>query len=377
MTLFLTAFKHDCTHHLRRLRTALVLCMISVSITACNTERKNDVPEAGSQEALDLALKDAVDTQIIPEFRAFKTEAENLNTRALAFCNSMTSNNLAALQSQWETLSEQWSRAVIYNLGPLNDDLIFPKIIFIESMRQRGTDYTDTVRAEIDTALGGSLTLSRAYFDNLTFTKTGMLALEVLIFESTIGTHSTDPADIMSDYQGNALKCDYLQGMAQLLGRHADYLVNGWENDHLGSGTAFRDVMLSGELDDGSEPIVKLITAIQEHLDYVKARKLEAILDARISGHTYINILATLNQIEQLLEGGGDDVYSFFDHMEGVDYTTQVNQVRSNLTQAKLSANSADRSALAAAVGFLDGNFKREIPQGLQVTLGINFSDGD
>jgi hypothetical protein len=32
---------------------------------------------------------------------------------------------------------------------------------------------------------------------------------------------------------------------------------------------------------------------------------------------------------------------------------------------------------LEISLGYLDGNFKREIPDSLELDLGINFSDGD
>lgn len=365
-------------YSLKHLHGATFALLISIALTAgCDNQRQNDEPAAGSQAALDLALKAAIDTQIVPGFQALQSEAQILSSDATAFCNNMSTTTLSELQTQWKTLSAQWNQVAIYNLGPLNDDLLLPKIIFIESMRQRGTDYTDTVRSSIVAALSSMDNLNSTYFDNLPFTNTGILALEVLIFESTIGTHSTDLNDIVSDYQSAPRKCEYLQGMAELFNRHASYVIDGWQIEHLDTGKPFKDILLDGELDDGTASVVKLVTVIQEHLDYIKKRKLETVLDAQIADYAYQNIAATLQQIEQLMNGIDDEQYSFFDHMNNSGFSAEVNVVTDNLGIAKQAVSARDRSAAATAIGVLDGNFKREIPDGLQVILGINFSDGD
>jgi len=357
------------------LRVTAILGLVLLA-PACKTQRANDLPQPGSAASLNIALKNTIDDIIIPAITGFKTEATSLQDTAATFCGAASPANLSALQAQWRQLSLQWNRIVIYNFGPLNDNLIFPKINFIESMRQNGTDYTNTVRGELAARLGDTTTLDPTYFDSLSFTKTGMLALEVLIFEDSNGTHSTDPADVLANYQSNSRKCEYLLGMSRLLVRHADYVEHGWDTEYLNTGKPFRDILLDGELEDGSEPVPALITAIQQHLDYVKKRKLEGILDAQIADYFYPRLLATLDAIETLLDGI-DDHYSFFDHMNSSGYQDAVDTVRAGIAGARQFATNQDRSNLAAAVGSMDGNFKREIPDSLNVTLGINFSDGD
>ncbi len=356
------------------MKQILILSLCITLLGACDTQRKNDEAVADS---LNLALATTIEENIVPDISAFKTQTELLQTNATTFCSNSDQTNLITLQNQWKALSLQWNKIAMFNIGPLNADIIFPTINRIESMRQRGTDYTDVVRGELVARLGDTTVLDETYFDTLTFTRVGMLALEVLIFEDSISNDNSDLSKIVSDYQGNNRKCEYLNGMIQLQLRLATEIENGWLVEFNSSGKAFKDILINGELEDGSESVPAMITVIQEHLDYLKKRKLEVILDAQIADYFYENVTATLAAVETILEGRTDSSYSFFDQMLANDFATQVAIVRTNLADAKSAVTTKNRSELTTAIGLLDGNFKREIPDSLNVTLGIVFTDGD
>ena len=359
----------------------LILSLCTALISACDTKRKNDEPVAGSADSLNLALSTVIEETITPDISAFKSETDILLTNATTFCSDINQTNLESLQAQWKTLSVRWNKIVMYNIGPLNDDLIFPKMNFIESMRQRGTDYTGVVRGEIVARMGDITPLDESYYDSLSFTRVGMLALEVLVFEDSISNDNTDLSKIVADYQGNSRKCEYLEGMISLQKRLATDIENGWlisfSDDNQNSGKAFKDTLINGELGDGSESVPALITVLQEHLDYIKKRKLEVILDAQIADYFYENMAATLDAVEMFLEGNTAESYSFFDQMLVNNFPAEVALVRENLSAARQAVATQNRNALAIATGLLDGNFKREIPDSLEVILGVNFTDGD
>lgn len=351
-------------------------------ISACENQRENDFPAPGSADSLNIALNNGIEKNILPGISSFKTKSELLQTKTGVFCSntpdSINQENLIALQNQWKVLSLQWNQVAMFNIGPLNDSLFDPKINFIESMRLRGTDYTATVRAGLTSRLSDATLLDQNYFDRLNFNHVGMLALEVLLFEESGGTNSTDLSLIVSDYKAHSnRKCEYLTGMVALLVRHASEVEHGWLVEFLDTGKPFKTILLNGELADGAEPVPALITVIQQHLDYLKKRKLEAILDAQISDHFYQNISASLDAIENLLQGVDEDSYSFFNHMLSGGFSEQVDIVKKNLNTARQAATAKNRSELTIAIGLLDGNFKREIPNSLNVTLGIVFTDGD
>ncbi len=322
-------------------------------------------------------MRDAVENTIVPDVAAFESEALRMRTDVDGFCASPNSASLEALQNRWRSLSESWHSIAAYNLGPLDDDVITPKIIFIESMRQRGTDYTQTVRDAIDRGLEGGETLNLAYFEGQTFDEVGLLALEVLVFEDSGQGHSTAPADILSNFEAVPDKCAYLQGVAELLASCATEVHAGWSESFGDAGEPFGDTMTSPTLPDGTEPVAALLIALQQHLDYIKVRKLEGILDAQLSGHFYANVLATLEAFDHLFSQPSEDSFGLLERMEATGNTAEVETFVANLEAAKAAAEAEDRAALTVALGLLDGNLKREIPDALGVELGLTFTDGD
>ncbi|MEL6545133.1 MAG: hypothetical protein AAFQ82_10945, partial [Myxococcota bacterium] len=126
--------------------------------------------------------------------------------------------------------------------------------------------------------------------------------------------------------------------------------------------------------DDGTNPVPALIVTVFDHLEYVKRRKLEAILDAQLADHFYENLLASMDEVLQFLDGAS---YSFFDHMEDRGFAAEVQAVRDAIESARGAVQAEDRTATTERWGNVEGVLKREVPNGLNVDLGINFTDGD
>lgn len=322
-------------------------------------------------------MRDTVQTTIVPQVAAFDAAAQDMRTDVETFCSAPSAQGLSDLQTRWRSLSESWNAVAPYNLGPLDDDVITPKIIFIESMRQRGTDYTQTVRDGIVRGVEGTDALDVDYFDRQTFDEVGLLALEVLVFEDTREGNSTDPADVLADFEGAPRKCDALRGLTELLAGCAATVHSGWTESFADSGEPFAETMAGPELADGTEPVAGLLIVLQEHLDYIKVRKLEGILDAQLSDHFYANVLATLEAMDELLSQPSEESFGLLERMEATGNAEEVATVRANFEAAKTAAIAEDREGLTAAIGLLDGNLKREIPNALGVELGLNFTDGD
>lgn len=322
-------------------------------------------------------MANTVGNTIVPDFVAFTDATEAMQVQVDAFCAAPTPDALEAAQTSWRSLSESWNAVAMYNLGPLDDDFIVPKIILVESMRQRGDDYTQTVRDAAVTAIEGEDPIDTAYVEALTFNKIGLLALEVLVFEDSREGNSLDPADVLADFQERPRKCEYLRGVNERLVGVATEVERGW-TESFQEGEAFEDTMLGTSLPDGAEPVAGLLLAIQEHLAYIKDRKLDGILDAQLSGHFYPDITALLDALERMLEQPDpEDAAGILDFMDAYGFVVEAEAVRVNLDAAKTAAANEDREGLSVAIGLLDGNIKREIPDALGVALGLNFTDGD
>lgn len=349
----------------------LLMCLLF----GCGGERENDLIQV-SEDSLDTALKESVDKHIIPTAIALTTQAKQLSESAVTFCIAPDLSQLSSIQSDWRQLSSQWYKMSGYNFGPLNDDIVFPKYTFIDSMRLRGTDYTQTIRSDITSMIMSSVELTVLYFSRLNFQKVGLLALESLIFETATGEHSKNMSHIIAEYQSTPRKCEVLVGMSQHLVKQAVYVSEGWTINYKNTGTPFRSLFLNHDLEDGSVPMSMLLVSIQSYLDYLQKRHV-VTAGAQIADYGWENMIAVIDEVEILLSGTKETEVSFFHLMENAGFKNSVELVKENISRIRQSIQNKDAAALEINFGRLDGNFKREIPEALEVQLGINFSDGD
>lgn len=343
-------------------------------VAGCVGKDRGEKPIDASD--ISTALEQAVDQSIIPAVQAFKLEVSTLEQSAEAFCNTPGSEALSTLQNSWLITFERWYALSIYNFGPLNDDIVFPAYTFIDSLRLRGTNYLETVRSEIAGDVNNSTTLNAEYFAAKTFQNVGLLAVESASFETSTAEHSQQATDILADFNNQPRKCDVLLSLTGQLMRWADYTEEGWLTQYKNSAESYRSLFLNDQLEDGSAPITQLIVAVQEFLDYLQARNVVNVA-APLAGNSWAAISSTIDAVEELLQGSEHTTISLFDIMIATGNQNAVDTVQGNIAQIRSAIASEDADMLEITLGYLDGNFKREIPDSLDVELGINFSDGD
>ena len=355
----------------------LLATLIAASVCACggggsSSSGGGEEPDTGLEDALRLIIDDAV----LNAVERFSTQTATLNSRSETFCDALSTDNLDALQTSWKATQMEWFALANYNFGPLNDDLLSPKYTFIDSLRLRGTNYLESVRTRIADNIANDVTLDAAYFNTQTFQHVGLLALESAIFETAAAEHGQDLGDIVAEYNESPRKCEILTGLAEHLQAQSDYVQNGWTQDHKGTGFPYRTLFLAGELDDGTEPVVQLIVAVQQHLDYLQKRSV-VTQSAQLAGNAWESMSSAIDNIDAMLQIDNPDAPSFFDVMTSRGLDTSVQTVQQNIAAIRQAISDRDAAMLEIELGKLDGNFKREIPDGLGVVLGINFSDGD
>lgn len=331
------------------------------------------------------ALIVAVDDTVVPAMEAFSEEAEALAAAVGPFCEDPAAASLDALRDGWLTTSLAWNRAALYYLGPLDDDPITPAMYFVESMRQRGIDYTDTVRDAMTAAVQGDETLDASFFEALNFNRVGLLALEVLLFEdSPRAPGTTELAAVAAGYAESLRKCAYLDGVAGLLRERARDVERGWTESFGDTSEPFRDLLVRGALEDGALPEQAVLVAMIRHVEYVRARKLEALLDARLATEArpdstpfWANVEAGLAQLEAFLGASGPAAPSFFEVMADRGYPGVAAALQEDIERARSAVRAGDRDAAAAAFATLEDRMRQELPRAVGVNIGLNFSDGD
>ena len=347
----------------------------SLLLMACGGSKTTD-SHFENTAALSLALKETVNKIIIPTVDGFLQQSQQFKQKGDNFCDAPTTAKLTDLQNGWKSLSAQWYKLAVYNFGPVNDDVIFPKINYIDSLRDRGIDYTDTVRTEITSDLNSAISLNEAYFGGKDFNRVGLLALELLAFETADSAHLTDDQSIVGEFIAAPRKCELLKGLSALNVSNATYIRDGWKTEHLSTGKSYKSMYLKNKLDNGDKSIPVLIVSIQSHLDYLSRRNV-ATIGAKTAGYSFENIQASINEIKLVLKGASGSQESFFGVMKTFGAQNSVDIVEDNIAAIEAKIQSRNVAELNASMGLLDGNFKREIPQGVGVTLGINFTDGD
>ena len=119
-----------------------------------------------------------------------------------------------------------------------------------------------------------------------------------------------------------------------------------------------------------------MLVAAQEHLDYLKQRNVVTTA-AQVSDSVWQAVEASILEIEQLINGTEASRVSFIELMTSAGHTSSVETVNENIAAIKMAIQNKDANLFNVNVALLDGNFKREIPKGLEVELGLNFTDGD
>ena len=344
---------------------------LSMLLSSCGGDRTNE-PLTVTSGSIKKAIAEFTDQTLIPDLNNFLQQAETLDEKGGEFCSDSNSTTLAAVQQQWYATSKAWYRVLPYNFGPANDDLLDPRYRYIDYFRERGRDRTGAVR----TLFTEFLVANTAFSDEFTLAyEVGLMPLELALFESN-ATQSTDSTDILNEYAGNSRKCTLLNGLTEKLIEDAAYLKSGWEENYLQSGTPFRDIFINNELSDGSEAIDTLLVSVQEFLDYVPKRDVISAAHP-VAGGGWDNVSSSISAISQLLKGTDTTVVSIFSLMEAAGEEVAVNTVEGTLIQARLHIGQQDATSFYTDSATLDGYFKREIPDSLDVSLGINFTDGD
>jgi predicted lipoprotein len=362
-------------------RKFIPLLVALLGLGGCVNDDSSSGPEpaepANPVATLDAAIEQAIDGAVLPAVERFLADTRELSAASDAFCATPDQAKLVKMQGTWRATYEQWFRLSMYTFGPLDDDIVFPTFTFIDSLRLRGTNYLDTVRSQILSDINGKQELDSAYYRLSTFQRVGLLALESAIFETSTPEHSKISDEIVAEFNFRPRKCEVLQGLTTQLMERAQSVQQGWLVSYKESGLSYRALFLDGQLDDdGTEPITQLLISGQEFLDYLQSRRVVET-GGQISMHAWDAISATIDEVELLLRGNESTSDTLFDVMDATGNQNAVAAVEDSISEVRQAIADRDVAMLEISLGFLDGNFKREIPDSLELDLGINFSDGD
>lgn len=354
-------------------------------LTACNTSDSSLqtwTSEADISNAIaNAAITEAIDISIIPAVNKFQQQTTSLVEKSETFCSNLSEENLTTVQAQWINTNAAWFELLPYRFGPMLNSQIFPIYTFIDSHRLRGDNYSVSVRNKIDSLLASADSLEASTFADLEFQFVGLLALEISLFEDA-AQQSPDKAIILAEYQSNPRKCALLNGYANQLLQRSNSIQQGWLTNYRNTNKSYRELLINGQLEAiladeaGDSAIKKVTVSVQEFYDYIGKRNVTTNV-AQLSGSVWPALASSLQGTIELLQGTAATQKSLNDIMVDNRFDQTIINVQSSIdwmTTAIADQNNTDVQAAAKAI---DGNFKRDIPEALNINLGLNFSDGD
>lgn len=364
----------------------IALCAL---LTACYSETSSH--SSTPKTEIDIAVEDIVNNTITPALDNFSNETASLQLLIQDFCAASsatrTESNILALQEQWITTNSAWFKLSPYLLGPLSskDSLTAEAFWYIDSFRQRGNPSTNTIRSDISTSLSASTEINAESFSGKRFNLVGLLALEVLLFE-TSDTQSKAITDILTEYQNTPRKCEILAGQANELNRRVTIIHNAWHKDYRSTGVGYRDLLVNKKLEStftanndidgtGTPAFTRLVVSVQAHLDFLNKRSITTSA-AQLSMSIWPALNHTYDSLHEFLDGTNTSRLSLYQMMEN-GYDANIITLKDNMAFFKLSIEEKNTVNFKNFAAALDGNFKRELPQALNAELGLTFTDGD
>lgn len=363
------------------------LFLIVTLLTACYTDTSST--STAPKYEIDIAVEEIINFTVTPAFDSFREEVGALTALTDSFCtsNSQVDSDSLNLQKQWILTNNAWFKLAPYLLGPLTskDYLTAEAFWYIDSYRQRGNSYISSVRTDISTMLSSADDIVATTFSNKRFDTVGLLALEVLLFE-TSGSQSQATADITSEYRTTPRKCDILKGQANELNRRTALIHNAWHKDYRKTGIGYRDLLVNKQLEStftesndadgtGTPVFTRLVVSTQSHLDYLTKRNITT-QSAQLSDSVWQALEHTQMSLEEFLAGTDKTSLTLYQMMNN-GYDANISALQENMKIFKQSIEEKNTVNFKSFSAALDGNFKRELPDALGAELGLNFTDGD
>lgn len=369
----------------------LLVLLGSIGLSGCGTDSKSStkILNNTSETTANNAAIQIMRHTVIPAANHFQAQAQLLNEHSELFCSAGYTNeaNLLTAQQQWKATTQAWYQLLPFKFGPmeggLDINIVEPIYAYIDFFRfNKGNDQTLTIRNKVKTWVDGPTpaNITTEFLNTKSASLVGLLPLEVTLFETT-DTQSNAAADVLNEFNNQARKCQLLTSLSERLLLSANEIKNGWLTNYGDAGKGYIDLLTNDELesaevnDSGDSAISKIVVSVQDYFDYLKNRSVTS--QGHISGSIWQSLAASVPSVEAVLSGTDETTLSINDIMNSNERSVVVTNVQSNIDTLKTAISEENSTDFKAAAGILDGNFKRDVPDALDVRLGFNFTDGD
>ena len=373
------------------------ILLSSVLLTACNeTSNSSEIGNTGIKNTsgqiseLDLAIAEVLAFNIIPAMENFNFQAQELNRSIKEFCpvseKNMTEKGLVVLQNQWKTLNNAWFSTLPFLFGPLEtpaDDLgLTPTYAYIDSFRIDHINRTNSVRSRISSSIN-DVNFDENNIATYTYQKTGLLPLEILLFEKSSNQEQA-LATIVDEYlQTN--KCRLLRGHGSVLSDLSENIVTGWKDNYRLTGTGYAEMFINNTLDyyftdnlDGSGEIstTRFITSLKNHSEYLASRNIHTN-SALLANSYWDAISSSIMSTEAAFSGSPKTKLSIYSFISVTGNTDNADRIKSGFSALTTTIENENVNDMQVAAQSLHDIIETDLTSALNVSLGLNFSDGD
>lgn len=374
-----------------------ILLFLSLLLSACNeTSSSSEIGNTGIKNTsgqiseLDLAIAEVVAFKIIPAVNNFNNQAQELNRQVNLSCSlydsKMTEKSLTRLQNQWVRLNNSWYALMPFLFGPLEtpkDELgLIPAYAYIDSFRQDHTNRSSSLRNRINASIKDN-NFNENDISTYSYQKTGLLPLELLIFERA-SNQDTSKIGIINEYL-NTNKCSILRGHSKFISALSERISTGWEVNYRFTGVSYAEMFVNNNLDyyftdklDGSGMIstTRYITSLKDHFEYLENRNSQ-LTSAVLANSYWEAITSSYTSANESLSGSDQSSLSIFSFISSTGNNDNVSRLKTNLTAVSDAIENQNINELKTASGLLHDSIEDDLTSALNVSLGLNFSDGD
>lgn len=351
-------------------------CAVSLSILL-STQHVIAAPTA---EQVTSVMRQTVENVILPAYQDFETQTLQLQNQVSQLCTSPSRAALIGVHGQFTNAALSWASIELFRSGPVMDQNRLERVLFYPDRKSTGLKQVQRIVAKSDPSIASNNIARKSVAVQ------GLGALEFLLFGTGYAVLSAEV---------NSFRCQFASSITDNLHSIATELNTKWNGDY---SKQWINAGQEGSIFiNNQEAVNELLGTVVHGLEAIKDIRLKAFLREEPnrdrpksalfwrSENTLPMMRANLGFIHALLRDGG--LYSLANGnnriIEQIEFELKQNKAAFNTVEGPLFDSLKDealRGKLAyfgTSLKFTINHIDQEFAQGLGLSSGFSFSDGD